>query len=105
MLRLKTCQLSHVNQQRQSTKMGVLVGKDAITDHPHNYVNPPSNAWESTTADLIGLCLTFIVIIVRYYTKIHITKSTGWEDRESSPQSPFPVESLSLTRWIQTSAC
>lgn len=55
----------------------------ALLTHPHNYYhNPPSNAWEISVADSVGLCLATVFVVTRCYTKFRITKSPGWEDRE-----------------------
>ncbi|KAI4129508.1 MAG: hypothetical protein LQ341_006563, partial [Variospora aurantia] len=51
-----------------------------VHTHPPNYINPPSTAWMSTTADSVGLALAVIVVAARCYTKFCITKVLGWED-------------------------
>ncbi|KAL8898907.1 MAG: hypothetical protein Q9207_006467 [Kuettlingeria erythrocarpa] len=48
--------------------------------HPPNYVNPPSSAWQVTTANSVGLALATLVLAARCYTKFRITKAPGWED-------------------------
>ncbi|KAL8914329.1 MAG: hypothetical protein Q9171_001049 [Xanthocarpia ochracea] len=47
---------------------------------PPNYVNPPSTAWMATIADSVGVTLAIIVVAARYWTKVRITKTLGWED-------------------------
>lgn len=48
--------------------------------HPANYVNPPSNAWKIIVSDAVGLTITTLIVALRCYTKIRVTKSRGWED-------------------------
>lgn len=55
--------------------------------HPPNYVNPPSNAYQVTIADSVGLALATILVAARCYTKFRITKAPGWEDC-MSPRAP-----------------
>ena len=58
----------------------VSASNAGILDHPHNFINPPSNAWKGTVADSVGLAFVLIFVILRCYTKLFITKGRGWED-------------------------
>ncbi|KAM0796931.1 hypothetical protein BDR22DRAFT_790978, partial [Usnea florida] len=44
------------------------------------YNNPPSNAWKSTIADSVGLAFAVVIVMLRCYTKLCITKTRGWDD-------------------------
>ena len=55
----------------------------ALLQRPHNYYDsPPSNAWQVSVADSVGLCLAVAAVATRCFTKLRITKSPGWEDGE-----------------------
>ena len=48
-----------------------------------NFVNPPSKAsWDIVTQ---AVCLTVatLLVAIRLFTKIHILKSSGWDDCKS----------------------
>ncbi|KAL8855929.1 MAG: hypothetical protein Q9178_007443 [Gyalolechia marmorata] len=55
-------------------------GDPLVYSTPPNYVNPPSTAWMATVADSVGVTLAIIVVAARYWTKVRITKTLGWED-------------------------
>ena len=53
----------------------------ALLTKPHNYWNnPPSNAWQVSVADYVGLTIAAILVLARCYTKWGILKRSGWED-------------------------
>ena len=55
-----------------------------ILDYPHNYYNkPPSIYWKVNVADYVVLVFALLAVAARFYTKIYITKSSGWEDYTS----------------------
>lgn len=63
--------------------MAIGPAETALLNAPHNYVNPPSNAWKVTVADSVGLVLAVLCVAIRCFTKLRITKSPGSEDGKS----------------------
>lgn len=62
-----------------------------------NYVNPPSIGWKVETADLVTIIAALIFVITRMYTKICLTRCTGWEDCKTDPSAcsmPVPNQSV-----------
>lgn len=59
-----------------------------------NFVNPYSNGPKLTRLSAIFLALMGLCVLIRFYTKIFIKHSWGWDDCESA--SRWPVSSIYL---------
>lgn len=50
---------------------------------PHNYINPVSIGKDILIADVVGIVLVAVCIILRLSTKFFITHQPGWDDGET----------------------